>query len=202
MIELRNQIVFDEVIAGMLSSQCFHEKLLSRTVAVPASSEARYRELVDRGYLFLRFLPQCDWYRARLASPDDLGRLQLIAEESWFSDPSAADRSLATWAALDTLPDSHRHRIRQLLSDGLEVESMQRRITLFGRSPGGPFTILDGNHRLLALAHNVLVQAMPMEPLDVHLGLSFGPCRWHGDTVTWEERPPYDGRARFVLRTW
>ena len=84
MIELRKQIVFDEVIAGMLAAQCFHERSLPRIAAVPASSEARYRELVDRGYLFLRFLPQCDWYRARLASPDDLGRLRLIAEESWF----------------------------------------------------------------------------------------------------------------------
>lgn len=202
MIELQTQIVFDEVIAGMLSAQCFGGKSLPRTVSAPASSEARYQELVDRGYLFLRFLPQCDWYNARLASPDDLGRLRLIAEESWFSEASAADRSLATWAALDTLPDSHCQRVRRLLSEGLQVECMQRRITLFGRSPEGPFTILDGNHRMLALAHNVLAQRMPMEPLDVHLGLSFGPCRWHGDPVMWEERPPHDGKTRFVLRTW
>jgi len=201
-IELQTQIVFDEVIAGMLSAQCFGGKSLPRTVSVPASSEARYQELVDRGYLFLRFLPQCDWYNARLASPDDLGRLRLIAEESWFSEASAADRWLATWAALDTLPDSHCQRVRRLLSEGLQVECMQRRITLFGRSPEGPFTILDGNHRMLALAHNVLAQRMPMEPLDVHLGLSFGPCRWHGDPVMWEERPPHDGKTRFVLRTW
>jgi len=201
-IELQTQIVFDEVIAGMLSAQCFGGKSLPRTVSVPASSEARYQELVDRGYLFLRFLPQCDWYNARLASPDDLGRLRLIAEESWFSEASAADRSLATWAALDTLPDSHCQRVRRLLSEGLQVECMQRRITLFGRSPEGPFTILDGNHRMLALARNVLAQRMPMEPLDVHLGLSFGPCRWHGDPVMWEERPPHDGKTRFVLRTW
>lgn len=202
MIELQTQIVFDEVIAGMLSAQCFGGKSLPRTVSVPASSEARYQELVDRGYLFLRFLPQCDWYNARLASPDDLGRLRLIAEESWFSEASAADRSLASWAALDTLPDSHCQRVRRLLSEGLQVECMQRHITLFGRSPEGPFTILDGNHRMLALAHNVLAQRMPMEPLDVHLGLSFGPCRWHGDPVMWEERPPHDGKTRFVLRTW
>ena len=50
------------------------------------------------------------------------------------------------------------------------------RIILWGHDSRGPFSIIEGNHRMLAYAH-----AAPRQPLnlDVCIGLSPSYCYWH-----------------------
>lgn len=202
MIELREQVTLDQVFSGMLASHCFaSEKPLGET-ELPDSAEARYRLLVERGQLFLRFLPHCDWFHGVLATPEALAQIQLIAEESWFPEPERADRRLGHWATLDGLSEAHRARVDAMIGSGFDSMQTQRRVTLFGHHKNGPFSIIDGNHRLLALAHEVMCRGRDFAPVSVHVGLSQGPCRWHGDRVVWEERPEFDGKNRFVLKVW
>ena len=202
MIELREQVTLDQVVTGMLHSHCFADRKNGIEPALPDTAEGRYRLLVDRGHLFLRFLPHCDWYHGLIRTSACLGRIRLIAEESWFPTPDGADRTLSHWAGLEGLSAGHVERVGAMVRNGLRVQSMHRRVTLFSHDAAGPYTVLDGNHRLLALAHQVFCKGADLEPLSVHVGLSNGPCRWHGDPVVWEERPPFEAKQRFVLRVW
>jgi len=202
MIRMEERVAFDDVVTGMLASGCFSPVKSEGCHVIPDNPEARYRLLVERGWLFLRFLPTCDWVRAVIGNSTDLEQLHLICEESWFQEPRAAERHVGRWVGLNSLPPPKRRRVESLLEAGLRPDSIHRRITLFGHSLSGPFTILDGNHRILALAHDCRFRGRSFEPFEVHVGLSFGPCRWHGDPMTWEERPELDGQRRFVLRVW
>jgi hypothetical protein len=47
---------------------------------------------------------------------------------------------------------------------------------LWGHSKAGPFTILEGNHRLTALAGST---DTPETPLVVYIGLTNNKCHWH-----------------------
>lgn len=193
------QVPFDDVCCGILESGGIggrHEAL-----EVPSSPAARYRELVDRAWPFLRFVPSCDWFRVPLELPGDLPSLRVIAEGSWFAEPGTADRSLSAVEGQLAPGSPHRRRIDQM-EGTLDVTQLSRRITLFGRAQDGPFSILDGNHRLLALARRMRHQGTSPCTFDAHIGLSYGPCRWHGDAVRWEERPERLGERRYVLRVW
>lgn len=202
MITLHEQITLDEVIMGLLRSSCFTEDKDTLDPRIPDTPQERYRALVGRCHLFLRFLPHCDWYHGVIDTAECLEAIQLINEESWFPDETGRDRSLKRWAHLDGLPSKHAERVNDILHTGLVPQCMHRRVTLFSHAAEGPYTILDGNHRLLAMAHRVLHHGDRLGPLSVHLGIGLGPCRWHGDSVAWEERPPIHGTSRFVLRVW
>jgi hypothetical protein len=197
------QVPFDEVCTGMLQSGGIggHDASPALPMPVPDCPDERYRELVDRSWLFLRFLPPCDWFRVRVDFPEDLPALRVIAEESWFAEPRTADRRLSTVEKQLATGSPHDQRIGQW-EHTRDVAHLERRITLFGRDRAGPFSILDGNHRLLALARRLRLAGSDPCSFDVHIGLSYGPCRWHGDPVRWEERPERLGERRFVLRVW
>ncbi len=49
-------------------------------------------------------------------------------------------------------------------------------IILWGHDKGGPFSILEGNHRLLAYAH---AKSRPPLSIEVYVGLSLSRCFWH-----------------------
>ncbi len=198
------QVPFDDVCTGILESGGIggHDTPVSSTRRVPGTESERYSALVERSWLFLRFLPPCDWYRVRIEAPRDLGDLRVIAEESWFSDPSRADRDLRSVTA-SLAPGSQHYARVAAWESALDLTALDRRVTLFGRSREGPFTILDGNHRLLALTRRVGRAGVEPTGFDAYVGLSFGNCRWHGDVVRWEERPPRHGEGRrYVLRVW
>jgi len=74
---------------------------------------------------------------------------------------------------------------------------------LFGHAPDEPLSILDGNHRALAYARNLVRKPQAWSPVEAYVGISLGPCRWHGDAVSWIERPPREaGERRYVLNIW
>lgn len=199
---IRNQISFDLVVQRMLAAGCFVGEESRAAATRLESPRDRYRSLVSSGYEFLRFVPQCDWFDAEVPAPESILNLLVICEESWLGRDLSVDRRVSALCALERLPMPHRCRVQAILARGVDCALLDRRITLFAHSKEGPFSILDGNHRLLALAHSLLFGRTRMQRFSVQIGVSHGPCRWHGDDVVWEERAPRNGRNRFVLRVW
>lgn len=198
------QVRFDEVIQGWLASGGVQEiDKRGRTFPVPATPSERYRTLVEQGYLFLRFIPPCDWFRVSITRASEVLALRLIQEESWTDPSQTLPRELGERADLSRVPAHHAERVREL---GLRSDLhslIDERVVLFGHQAEGPLTILDGNHRLLSLAHRLMAGHEHLTPFQAFVGLSEGPCRWHGDPETWVERPGrVQGERRFILKVW
>jgi hypothetical protein len=129
--------------------------------------------------------------------------LTLIEEDSWNHGAVGGERRLAKRTDLSLLPESHQIRVEQLSALHALPTMLDRQTILFGHSPLDEWSILDGNHRLLALACQHQQEARPFAPFSVFVGISFGPCRWHGDPVIWQERPErIPGEKRYVLKVW
>ncbi|QRO00683.1 hypothetical protein JRI60_17440 [Archangium violaceum] len=93
--------------------------------------------------------------------------------------------------------------MRDLAGHSELLSLLDGRVVLFGHQATGPLTLLDGNHRMLALAHRLATGSGPLAPFRAFVGLSQGPCRWHGDPVEWIERPGREpGERRFILKVW
>jgi hypothetical protein len=198
------QVLFDDVLQGWLAAGGVQEgDKRGRTFHVPVTPEERYRTFVEHSYLFTRFIPACDWFRVVLSRVDEVLALRLIHEESWSHAPVGEERELGRRADLSQLPVAHAERVRQL-ARCVDVRTLvHERVVLFGHHADGPLTILDGNHRLLALANRLVSRQEPMAPFHAFVGLSHGPCRWHGDPVDWVERPGRtQGERRFILKVW
>jgi len=198
------QVVFDEVVEAWLSSGGVKEgDKKARTFVVPTSPRERYLHFVEHGYLFLRFIPPCDWFRVEVIRPDEVLALRLIDEESWEHALAEGERTLGARADLIRVTALHGARVRELAGDANLMPLLDGRVVLFGHQPSGPLSILDGNHRLLALAHRLAVRGEPLVPFHMYVGLSQGPCRWHGDPVEWVERPGRTpGVRRYILKVW
>jgi hypothetical protein len=174
-----------------------------RTFPVPATPRERYQALVEHAYLYLRFIPMCDWFRVRFTRQDTVLALRLIEEESWEHARADGERRLGARADLARLPAHHAERTHELAGHANLPSLLDGRVVLFGHQAEGPLTILDGNHRLLALAHRHVVRRERLAPFHAYVGLSSGPCRWHGDPVEWVERPGLaPGERRFILKVW
>ena len=198
------QVPFDEVVVAWLSSGGVQQgDKKGRTFLVPGTSRERYRALVDHAYLFLRFIPPCDWFRVCFTREDQVLALRLIDEETWEHALAGGERTLGGRAELTRVPLHHTERVRDLAGQPELMGVLDDRVVLFGHDAEGPLTILDGNHRLLALAHRLVVGGESLSPFHAFVGLSHGPCRWHGDPVEWVERPGLaPGVRRFILKVW
>ena len=127
----------------------------------------------------------------------------LIEEESWWHDSVQGDRRLIRRIDPTTLPPKHRERVESLRAQPSLNALLHRKAVLFGHSTTDNWSILDGNHRLLAIACQHLLDGRQLEPFSVFVGQSLGPCRWHGDPVEWQERPERaPGERRYILKVW
>lgn len=198
------QVPFDEVVTGWMSAGGVREGVKRElTFKVPASPRERYQQFVEHGYLFLRFIPQCDWFRVEFTRAEQVLALKLIHEESWEHALSGGERTLGARADLSRVSASHAERVRSLAHHPHLPSLIDDRVVLFGHHPAEPVTILDGNHRLLALAHRLVSGSGPLEGFHAFVGLSLGPCRWHGDREEWVERPErVPGERRYILKVW
>ncbi len=198
------QVTLDAVITGWLSAGGLSgsENDSERYDPVPKTAAERYEKLVCHGDLFLRFIPACDWFEVRF-DPAWFTSLKLIEEESWNHGAVGGERRLAKRTDLSSLHEPHRVRVERLFAHPALPALLDRQAILFGHSPLDEWSILDGNHRLLALACQHQLAASPIAPFSIFVGISFGPCRWHGDPVVWQERPERTpGEKRYVLKVW
>jgi hypothetical protein len=128
----------------------------------PQQNHQRLRYLLlIRRLLIGEIPPDTDWYEVDNLTDADLPRLHVIARCGW-DDPR--DRNELHQVAA--------RRPEPLLKPPTEWPP----VILWGHQRGGPFTIIEGNHRLTAYAacgsRGGLV-------IPVLVGLSPTPCFWH-----------------------
>ena len=201
MIEQWKQVSIYEALAPWLCSEM-------GTSAGPSGpshtlTSDQYQMGTEAYGLFLRFLPHCDWFRVRVTSFDDMNALKIIDEVSWEHNNASGNRSVSRRWPLDDLPQMHAEKVNSFAKIENLHSVLDGKTVLFGHDRNDHLTILDGNHRLLAYASRINRNSEVWSPFEAFVGISLGPCRWHGDAESWMERPPRNpNERRYVLNIW
>ena len=166
------------------------------------SRDRRLKGIKKRGFLFLRHLPQCDW-RSQVVG---LRRLRgwmkhwdVITEASWRKAAGMPVVAAATWA-----PGKHLRKTRRLATS-FARSGVVENVTFILFTHGGRdrLTLLDGNHRALALQLTGDAASLHWARFRVIVGTSTSPCLFHGERQRWVRRP-LAGRppGRYILDIW
>jgi O-antigen/teichoic acid export membrane protein len=200
-IRLRRRASEDEVIAEFLKndSQCpefqEYQETVARLVTAPSLQNSD-ENAVRRALLFVRHgalwreLPEStEWFEAEIRSAD-LHRIRVFPRAQWrklavgdFSITQVAQR-IVDERYRDRTPEAFRAKI-EYLRDHLQEDdtAVAGAVLLIGLSQSGPFTILDGNHRLLAA---MLATPEAVDRLRFFCGLSprMAQCCWYQTNVS------------------
>ena len=120
--------------------------------------------LATRRQLVGEIPPDSRWYRLSHLSREHLPELLVIARDGWDDAWGNAQNGNEV---LNVAP----RRPQPLRTD----PSAWSAIVLWGHTRQGPFTILEGNNRMLAYASSDSVSVIPR----VYVGLSPSYCWWH-----------------------
>jgi hypothetical protein len=121
-----------------------------------------------RAQLLGEIPPDTRWHCVRsVRLSDHIDELRVIRSADWIDKNAAPgdDRRLSRVAAW---------RAKQMT----DAPHQWAPPILWGHSRRGPFTIIEGNNRLTALAHN---EPNSSVPIMTYIGLSDVPCFWHED---------------------
>ena len=198
-IRLLRRVSEDEVISEFLRNDFYNPKFeeyhgtLSELVTAP-NLGARMENQLRRALLFIqhgslwRELPQdTEWFEVEVAAAD-LPRIRVFPRAQWrklaqgkFAITRIAQR-VATGEYNDALDQEFLAKIYRLRADAAS-EATGGAVLLIGRSDGGPFTILDGNHRLLAA---MLASPDAMQRFRFYCGISsrMDHCCWYETNFT------------------
>ena len=197
-VNLRRRVAEDEVIAEFLRND-FHspvfeqyQNALHDLVATPDLEHAGQNRLrralfnVRHRALWKELPKDTEWFEAEIEMKD-LDRIRVFPRAQWrkfaFGDfgltqvaPRILDnryRDRASGAFLAKIDD---------LRDNLRQEKVGGAILLIGKDERGPFTILDGNHRLVAAS---LTSPEALEQFRFYCGISpkMAQCCWYRTNV-------------------
>jgi hypothetical protein len=128
----------------------------------PKENHTRLRLLYYvRAKFFAEIPPDTQWYEVMHLTDNELDELHVVAHvDPWMAADKNELREVAARcpASLTTLPNNWQRPI------------------LWGHEKSGPFTIFEGNHRLIAYASS---PSPPSLKISVFVGLSATPCMWH-----------------------
>jgi hypothetical protein len=115
---------------------------------------------IKSGLFMVEIPPDTKWYEVKNLTDNELDELYVSARHNpqWNQAGSKLDKvAIAEKLQLTSSP------------------AAWGRIILWGHDKSGPFSIIEGNHRMLAYIYN------PQRPLDipVYIGLSSSYCFWH-----------------------
>ena len=199
-LRLQRPVSENEVISEFLKSDFQSPQFKkfqeagARLVYSPALDNPQENRL-RRALLFIRHgalwreLPKnTQWYEAEVRSAD-LHRIRVFPRAHWrklavgdFSIKQVAQR-VADDRFRDRTPQMFRAKIQDLL-DHLQDDGsgLAGAVLLIGMNPSGPFTVLDGNHRLLAAT---LASPEAFDRLRFFCGLSpnMNRCCWYNTNV-------------------
>jgi hypothetical protein len=197
-IRIIRRISEDEVIAEFLRSDfnkpVFEEyqESLRRLVITPHLDDAG-ENAKRRALLFIRNLslwselPKgTEWFEAEVR-PSDLGQIRVFPRARWrklargnFAVPAVVER-LRTVSTQNVIGDAFLSKIAAM-RDWLRQETAPGAVLLIGLSESEPFTILDGNHRLVAA---ILTSPGSVQKLRFLCGLSprMMECCWYRTNV-------------------
>jgi hypothetical protein len=168
--EIWNRISVHRVVLGFLRSEPHYwesnlPRHLHQVIHAPdlddgAQNALRWRLLYSyRRHLLGEIPPDTAWYEVRNLEEAHLAELMVISRCDFFDGPPFDLREVSERKriALQTPPERWPPPI------------------LWGHGADGPFTILEGNHRLTAYA------AAPTGSLGIpaYVGISGMPCYWH-----------------------
>jgi hypothetical protein len=133
-------------------------------LAKPQENHHRLRLLYcRRANLLGEIPPDTEWYKVENLTDAELDELYAIARCGW-DDPAGADKNELRRVA--------RRRPEPLT----KLPTEWPRPILWGHGKGGPFTIMEGNHRLTGYASTI---AAPSIEIPILVGLSPTPCYFH-----------------------
>ena len=198
-IRLRRRVSEDEVIAEFLKNdwQCpeFRDYqdaaarlLTTSNFADPIENQMRRALLFIRHGALWRELPRgTEWFEAEIGGAD-LHRIRVFPRAQWrklahgdFSITQVAER-ITDAAYRQVTPQSFRKKIEDL-RDHVAQNAAAGAILIIGLSENAPFTILDGNHRLVAA---LLTSPETVCRLRFFCGLSprMAQCCWYRTNLT------------------
>ena len=197
-IRIIRRVSEDEVIADFLrtdfSNPAFDEyqSTLRKLVVTPnlddAGENAKRRALLFiRHFALWKELPEdTQWFEAEIR-PADLAQIRVFPRAQWrkiargkFDIPTIAER-LRTFRSHDAAGETFLSKITAL-RDGLRRDVDPGAVLLIGVNESEPFTILDGNHRLVAA---ILTSPEMVQSFRFLCGLSprMKECCWYRTNV-------------------
>ena len=207
-IENIYQVSINKMIAEYLKNSVdeFPDPLYLNIIINPnlesiIENETRWN-LFNEFWLFNRFIPHCDWFECDLLFPECTNYIEVISEESWFENPREENR-LSINIDLNSLPDkTHKAKIDEFVKSEVEQFINEKYLILIGKYNQNTLSLIDGNHRFLALCEAYKQKRIENFKIKIIVGLTFGNCRWLGDYEKWEERPTKETEKRYILNTW
>jgi hypothetical protein len=135
-------------------------------LADPIQNRARLVVLKSvRRLLLDRIPPDTRWFEVRHLASRHFWQLRNIHRSDWSRHSATND--------LLYMARSRPERLRQ----EADAWGCQRPI-LWGHNRSGPFTIIEGNHRLTAIAGAPLARQENIKMIS-YVGISARPCEWH-----------------------
>jgi hypothetical protein len=169
-ITVRRRVAEDEVILEFLKNDIGstrftqYQEVVQKFIATPNLRDDAENEMrralftVRHGRLWNELPDDTAWFEVEIV-PADLDRIRVFPRAQWrkvalgdFSLPIVSQRIADDWVHRRS-SEAFRQKIGKLRRR-LEREKLAGAILLIGKSETGPFTVLDGNHRLVAAVLN------------------------------------------------
>lgn len=197
-VKIRRRVPEDQVIAEFLKNDIRspefeqYRSILESLVTAPDMRDREENTLrrallnVRHGALWRELPRDTVWFDAEIQA-DDLDRIHVFPRAQWrklalgdFGVTQVAQKVLDT-RYRDSAPEEFREKIDDLRHH-LQEDSVAGAVLLIGQSERGPFTILDGNHRLVAA---LLTSPDAVERFRFYCGLSsnMARCCWFRTNV-------------------
>ncbi len=197
-VRLRRQLEEHEVVAQFLKNDfCspefkrYHgalDKLVTEPNFEDPNENQVRRALLDvrHGALWRELPSDTEWFEAEIRA-EDLHRLRVFPRAHWrkfalgdFGITRVAERVLDD-RYRECASDAFRQKIDNLRGQ-MQQGSVAEAVLLIGRNESGPFTILDGNHRLVA---SMLISPDLVGQFRFYCGLSprMSQCCWYQTSV-------------------
>jgi O-antigen/teichoic acid export membrane protein len=194
LVTLRRRVIEEHIIVEFLRNDLRspefgrYQNIADKLVAAPDlrdddQNEVRRALFNVRHRALWRELPKdTKWFEAEI-KPSDLHRLRVFPRAQWrrlalgdFGLTQIARRMLDNYYR-NRVPSGFLNKIEDL-RDNLTQDSIARAVLLIGETESGPFTILDGNHRLVAA---LLVSPEMLGKFRFYCGLSprMAECCWY-----------------------
>jgi hypothetical protein len=165
-------------------------------------NKERWNLFKNKYWLFNRFIPHCDWYECEILIPESFSFVKIINEISWFDNIPTQSRLVKDLNSEKFNQSEHKIKIEAFKNEGIETFIYENYLILIGKYDSEELSLIDGNHRFAALYESSKLNSIKNMRLKVIIGLTYGNCRWLGDTEIWEKRPSKGNEERYVLNIW
>ena len=197
-IRMLRRVSEDEVISEFLKNEFYNPRFqeyhvtLSEIVTTPNLAEDGENQLrrallfIKHGSLWRELPPNTNWFEVEIAA-SDLPRIRVFPRAQWrklargnFVLPRIVQR-VAAGECNEILAEEFIAKIDQLRA-GVNADATGRAVLLIGRGEDGPFTILDGNHRLVSA---MLISPEALRKFRFFCGISprMDDCCWYETNV-------------------